>query len=498
LQNAQLADLLEARSYECYLTGQLDDAIADRSRAIDLRRADGNLIRVGDNLRWLSRFSWFTGRTAEASKYAQSALELLETLPPGPELAMAYSNLSQLEMLAYHAPNAIAWGERAIELASALDNQPILAHAFTNVGSAKASTDDYEEGCRLIERGAEIARACGLHDDVSRSLANLSWTAIEHYDQASADRYTLEGIAFTADHDLIGMELYIRALRARLYLGRGGWDEAESQARQLLDRYGAVVPTLIVANMVAGLARARRGEYAADLLDEALRLAEQTGELQRLGPVRAARAEAAWLAGDSELAAAEGEHELAYARGSEQRWLAGNLALWMHRGGRSIEDTSDLAAPFALEISGDGVAAAAIWRERGYHLEEARALASTGEEEQLRAAHAIFDRLGAKPDLARTVRMLRSAGATQIPRGPRPETRANAAGLTSRELEVLHLLILGRSNKEIAGELFLSARTVGHHVSAILAKLDISSRAEAYTRAEALNLLPDRSSSVPN
>jgi DNA-binding CsgD family transcriptional regulator/tetratricopeptide (TPR) repeat protein len=497
--NDELAELLEARSYECYLTGQLDDAIADRTRAIQLRRDEGNLVRVGDDLRWLSRFHWFTGRTAEASELAQSALELLETLQPGPELAMAYSNLSQLEMLAYHGPEAIQWGERAIELATKFDNQPILAHAYTNVGSARASIgDEYEEGCRLIEQGAQIARAHGLHDDVSRSLANLSWTAIEHCDQPRADRFTQEGIEFTSDHDLIGMELYIRALRSWLRLGQGALDEAEHLANALLDRYGAVTPTLIVANMVVGQARAHRGEDPSDALEEALRLAEKTGELQRLGPVRAARAEAAWLMGDPELAAAEAEHEIAYALCSDQRWLAGKLALWMHRGGRMIDDVSGLAEPFALEITGDGAAAAVIWRERGYPIEEARALAGTGVEEHLRTALAIFDRLGARPDLARTIRALRSAGITQIPRGPRPGTRANAAGLTARELEVLQLLTLGRSNKEIADELFLSARTVGHHVSAILSKLDISSRAEAHARAEALNLLTDRSLSTPN
>jgi DNA-binding CsgD family transcriptional regulator len=169
----------------------------------------------------------------------------------------------------------------------------------------------------------------------------------------------------------------------------------------------------------------------------------------------------------------------------------------MHRGGRTIDDLSGLAEPFALEIAGDGVAAAAIWRELGYPLEEARALAGTGVEGHLRTALATFDRLGAKPDLARTIRVLRSAGITQIPRGPRPGTRANVAGLTARELDVLQLVTLGRSNKEIADQLFLSARTVGHHVSAILAKLDISSRAEAHARAEALNLFTDRSATPP-
>ena len=496
LPESELAALLEARSYECYLTGQLDDAIAERTRASELRRAMGDQINYGDDLRWLSRFCWFTGRNAEAHRYARSSLDVLETLPPGPELAMACSNFSQLNMLAFNGDETTRWGQRAIELAIEFGSQPVLAHALTNVGTERSRTNA-EEGRLLIEQGLEIARQYDLHDDVSRALTNLAFSALEQHELNIAEQYIAEGISFTAEHDLIGMELYLRALRSQVKLARGEWNEAIAESIEIARHPGGTTPTYIVANTVLGLARARRGESPAVPFAEALGLAEKTGELMRLGPIRVALAEAAWLAGDPELSAAEAEKAFSDAVRTGSRWLAGELGLWMHRAGRKMLDTSPFAEPFALEITGDGVAAANCWHELGYPLEEARALASTGDESSLRSALVIFNRLEAKPDIARTVRLLRLAGAKQIPRGLRPETRANKAHLTSRELEVLQRLALGESNREIANALFLSPRTVGHHVSAILAKLEISTRSEAFARAESLGILSSRSITAP-
>jgi DNA-binding NarL/FixJ family response regulator len=66
-----------------------------------------------------------------------------------------------------------------------------------------------------------------------------------------------------------------------------------------------------------------------------------------------------------------------------------------------------------------------------------------------------------------------------VPRGPQPATRHNPAGLTSRQVDILRLLATGRTNAEIAQTLFLSVRTVDHHVSAVLQKLEVTSRREA-------------------
>jgi DNA-binding NarL/FixJ family response regulator len=80
---------------------------------------------------------------------------------------------------------------------------------------------------------------------------------------------------------------------------------------------------------------------------------------------------------------------------------------------------------------------------------------------------------------ARTRTALREAGAGSIPRGPTRSTRENPAGLTDRQMEVLELIAMGKTNADIADELFLSPKTVEHHVSAILTKLGVTNRTEA-------------------
>jgi DNA-binding CsgD family transcriptional regulator len=83
---------------------------------------------------------------------------------------------------------------------------------------------------------------------------------------------------------------------------------------------------------------------------------------------------------------------------------------------------------------------------------------------------------------------MRRLGIHSIPAGPRTATRAHPLGLTQREREVLDLICDGRTNAEIAAQLFISAKTVDHHVSAVLAKLDAPTRSVAASRAARLGL----------
>jgi DNA-binding CsgD family transcriptional regulator len=279
---------------------------------------------------------------------------------------------------------------------------------------------------------------------------------------------------------------------ARIELDRGRWGGAiEATPASVIDP-GTPLPR-IVALVVLGLVRARRGEPdQLPALDEAAQLSADSGELQWGAPVAAARAEALWLAGRPDAVGADTEEALRNAVRGRALWWAGELACWRRRAGIEEDPPPLVAAPWALELEGDWKRAAGRWAEIGCPYEAALALAGAGEEEALRLALDDLRRLGATPAAPLVARRLRELGVRGLPRGPRRATRANPAGLTARELEVLNLVAGGLRNSEIADRLFVSQRTVDHHVSAILRKLGARSRAEASAEAVRLGLAQDR------
>jgi DNA-binding NarL/FixJ family response regulator len=179
--------------------------------------------------------------------------------------------------------------------------------------------------------------------------------------------------------------------------------------------------------------------------------------------------------------------------GQSWPWPTGELAFWLWRlGGPDRLPTSGLpdaaAEPFALQMIGVWEAAADRWRALACPYEAAAALADSDQEPQLRAALTELERLGARPLAAAVTRKLRELGVRDLVRGPRPATRANPANLTARETEVLALVAEGLRNADIARRLFVSPKTVDHHVSAILAKLGVRTRGEAARAATRLGI----------
>lgn len=425
------------------------------------------------------------GRTEEADRECQAALDVLEPLPAGRELALAYRVQAGLRMLTQDFQEAIAAGERAIVLAEAADAPAIRFGAQNAMGSAWIMLD-YAHGRQLLEQNLREAHAAGYQQLAALTYANLSSAASELYRFDDAIRYFADGTAYVVERGFERFRLYLLAWQTHTLLRLGHWAEAERVATDVIARPNVSVTSRITVLAMLGLVRARRGDPNAQApLDEALALSRDLLGLHRLGLVRAARAEAAWLAGDVTGAADEARALAQIARDKRHPWFAAELLYWLDRCGERAEVADWLARPYALQLAGDWRAAAAAWRALGCPYEEARALADGNAEAQTTALE-IFDRLGAQPMANRLRDKIRDAGGV-VPRGPRASTRSNPFGLTARQREIWELLVEGLTNAEIAARLHLSAKTVDHHVSATLAKLKVSSRGEAAEVARKLS-----------
>jgi DNA-binding CsgD family transcriptional regulator len=128
------------------------------------------------------------------------------------------------------------------------------------------------------------------------------------------------------------------------------------------------------------------------------------------------------------------------------------------------------------------------WEQLGCPYEQALSLFG-GTEDDKRKALSIVQQLGADAIYEKLKMEMRSSGIKKIPRGLRGSTKANPAQLTNRELDVLQLLKKGIQNREIAEVLFISPKTVDHHISSILFKLDVNSRSKAVTEAARLGIV---------
>ena len=484
------ATLLEHRAYEGYLIGELDAAIAAQEQALAHRRADADALSEGDCLRSLSRLYRFLGRTEEAAEVGLEAVARLEGLPGGRELALAYANLGHLYTTAEDAQQASAWNAKALALGEQLDDAQVLVYALTNIGAVEVFSGAPQAPAQL-ERSLELALRAELEEQAGRAYLNLAWWSLRMRRYDVVDRHLDAGLEYCAERGMDLWRLFLVACRARVELDRGLWSQAaDSAAEALRDRRTWPVPRVFALTVLA-LVRARRGDPDVwPALDEALALAEPTGELQRLGPVAAARAEAAWLAGRQEDVVGETEATLDLAVRRHAPWVIGDLGGWRRRAGvaETIEDAA--AAPYAAELTAGSEHAAELWDGLGCPYEAALALAGADDDGAVLRAFEELQRLGARPAAAIVGRRLRERGVRGLPRGPRASTRDNPAGLTAREVEVLGLVGQGLRNADIAAKLFLSEKTVGHHVSAILRKLGVRTRGEASAEAQRLGIAP--------
>jgi predicted ATPase/DNA-binding CsgD family transcriptional regulator len=489
LSPAKRAEVLEAYAVECLAVSYFAEGIAARGQAAAVWSDLGDHAREAENLSQQAGLLVMDGRNAEGEQAMEAAMSIARSMPETLRHSQVYRLHAVIRMLNRDTSEAIEWGQRAQDLAERFGEMEIVIGAENAVGSALLVSGDIDAGIARLERSRRLAEEHGYDRHLATALSNLGSALGELHQFRRARDYLLETVAYAVDHDIDANRVYGGSWLALCELHLGNWATAADLATAVLNEPNVAAIARIMANLAIGRLRARRGDPEVwDALDQALALAEPTATLQRLGPVRAARAEAAWLGGNRERCANEAGAAYGLAIDHQHAWFVGELAYWQWKAGALGDPPKIAAAPYFLQMTGEWEAAAAAWEELGCPYEAARARAESGDERALRDALRTFELLDARPMAAMTIKALRDLGARRIPRGPRPSTRAHVASLTAREAEVLQLLMAGRRNAEIADVLFLSPKTVEHHVSSILAKLGVRSRFEAVDAARALGL----------
>ncbi|HKG63410.1 MAG TPA: LuxR C-terminal-related transcriptional regulator [Solirubrobacteraceae bacterium] len=484
-------EALEGVAVEAYHCARTERALEARQALLELHAAAGAGLRAGEDERWLGRILWWAGDVPAATAATDRAIARLEAFPDSRELAMALSARSQLGMLAQRHEEALELGTRAERLARRIGDRETVTHALTNVGTTLLQQGD-DAGAALLEEAYATAMEDGHDDHAARALVNLATGMItRRRGDPRISEHVERALGFVRERELDGYVQYLLGVRAHLRLFRGAWADAEADANASMAFGEDTGVSLCPALIVLGRLRSRRGDPAAgETLADAWRRAVATGELQRLAPAAAARAEHAWLEGDLEAVAeiARPAYELAAER--HDSWARAELAHWLWRAGEAVPPAPDDPEPYARAMAGDWEGAAAAWERLGFAYDHAEALADAGEEAARLAALERYEALGALRSAAHLRRRLRADGVKRIPRGPRAASRVGPAGLTPRETEVLELLVQGATNAEIARELVISAKTVDHHVSAVLGKLGVGSRREAAAAVERLPAHP--------
>lgn len=473
IPQGELRAVLQAAAYEHLLVNDFSKAI---EIAMEMTTSASDEHERAEADAWVAFFALRYGDVDLAAAHVRSALSVLEGSDPTPALARAHTAEAVIQ-LSRGASNGIELAQRAVETARRTRAAAIEADGLITLGTALA-IDGSARGYDLIEEGGHLAREVRSFDAAARAVNNLGALPFREMRLGEAAAAMDEGLQFLAAEQLDAWYVAVEATRAHISVLQCEWDVAKDALDRVLPRR-TCLSTEAEATLIVALCVMRIGDPTAlAAVDVGLARADQGGgHAERVMAAEVAM-EAAWM-GLLDPGSAADRYSRMIDRAVERgdAWSATRLAFWALRLGLE-PPTITLPGPVADEIAGDPVKAATRWRELGYPVEAAITEAFAPDV----SLREIFDRLealGAHGTAAGLRRRLRASGVSGIPRGAQRVTDAHPAGLTARQQDVLALVAAGYSNDSIADELFISAKTVSHHVSAILAKLGVDSRVQA-------------------
>jgi DNA-binding CsgD family transcriptional regulator/tetratricopeptide (TPR) repeat protein len=479
------ADLLERLSYEEYMVSHLVEAIEAITDARGVWSAAGDRHRLAAAHARQALIEYYAGDRRQAERHLGIAIEEVES----PGYGSAWATRMYLELRRSDARAVQASARVTSDVARKRHDDDVRLRSDI-YGAAAELLGGSLAGRQLLLDRADEARVLGYDEAASTGWSNLAAIDVDHRRFREAGELLSRAMPFTVDRDIPLCNQWQTGVRGRLHLLRGRWEAALEDADTVLDVEAAPLAQLW-PNIVAALVLMRRGDSSELIdryLDRAWELARRLDEPAAMLPALSAIAERVWLLDrddDRLMVAVDVIDEMGELPGVE--WAVGDLVVWLARLGRPVAHVQ-AAEPFALELAGRADDAAELWKAIGSPFEAALAMLDSADEGAAARAVDELDAMGALASADRARGALRARGMTRVPARPRTSTRANPSGLTNRQLDVARLVAQGLTNAEIARRLYISPKTAGHHVSAILAKFGFETRRELIRRAAEMGL----------
>jgi DNA-binding CsgD family transcriptional regulator len=478
------AELLDSLAQQLNFVDRREDLVETCSAAVALWHELGDSKREFDSLLSLAGNLWWLCRGADSSQASNELLKLAKSFGPSPQLAKAYHTLASRHWSQGRYEDSLAVGRQVREMSEQLGLGDVISDSLNLEALVVHAMG--KDWTLPMHAALQTALSGGHEYQAGGAFADMYWLYCGDLRHEEGEQIYNQAMAYCDVHDIGTFANCLLAERAGVFEKLGRWDECMSITHMMLQDRPLSPANRIQPLCYQAKVMARRGQDGVwPHLDEAMHLALGLDEPEWLTFVGLSRIEAYWLEGRLDAALAELDR-IRDASAGVVVLSPGWVLLWTRRL-TGIAEPIDLE-PFASQIAGNAAYAAELWDRLGYRYEAALALLDTKDETLLRESLARLSDLGAEA-AARLVRQtMRDLGIRSIPAGARPATKAHPRGLTAREQQILELLSQGHSNEEISASLFISVRTVEHHVSAILGKLGATSRKDAAEEALKLGL----------